>query len=115
MGFFISAATGGYYEGDQAAPADLAVPQRPSTLYMWSNGAWVIDPAQQAAATKAAQLATDQSTVLSDSTITTFLALTPAQVDNWINNNVVDIPSTRTALRIVAKLVRTLAMKVFPQ
>lgn len=46
---FISAATGGYYEGDQADPLDLAVPQRPDAMHAWDGKEWVPSPALAAA------------------------------------------------------------------
>lgn len=44
MGCYISAATGGYYEGD-LQPGDLEVPQRPGVNYQWSGSAWEVLPA----------------------------------------------------------------------
>ena len=41
MGFYISAKTGGYYEGDQANWRDPDVPQRPSSDHQWQDGMWV--------------------------------------------------------------------------
>jgi hypothetical protein len=50
---FISAATGGYYDGDQADALDLAVPPRPDASYAWRNGAWAKSPAALCAAVDA--------------------------------------------------------------
>lgn len=41
---YISAATGGYYEGDKADPLDIAVPQRPDAKHLFVDGAWVPAP-----------------------------------------------------------------------
>jgi hypothetical protein len=42
MGYIDS--NGNYYEGDQVGN-DLQVPTRPGTDYVWTNGAWVLNPA----------------------------------------------------------------------
>lgn len=45
MGFYISAKTGGYYEGDRAHWRDEAVMQRPGPDYRWVDGGWeYVDP-----------------------------------------------------------------------
>ena len=51
MGFYIGQ-QGNYYEGDKADHIDIEVPQRPSYLYKWVDGEWVIDAEKQAAETK---------------------------------------------------------------
>jgi hypothetical protein len=33
--------SGNYYEGDQASPLDIYVPQRPAPDYTWRNGEWL--------------------------------------------------------------------------
>ena len=35
---------GSYYEGLHVAEGSLAVPQRPSTQYLWSGSEWLINP-----------------------------------------------------------------------
>jgi len=45
MGFYISAKTGRYYEGDRADRRDEAVMQRPGPDYQWIDGGWEwVDP-----------------------------------------------------------------------
>lgn len=48
-GYFISSQFG-YYEGDQISSEDIAVPQRPSSLFVYTDDAWSIDPTKLEAA-----------------------------------------------------------------
>lgn len=45
--FYLSEATGGYYEGDKASHLDIEVPQRPSPLHRWDISVWVLDAQAQ--------------------------------------------------------------------
>ena len=41
--YYISAATGAYYEGDRAHALDTEVPQRPDHRATWDGSEWVLD------------------------------------------------------------------------
>lgn len=43
--YYISAATGGYYEGDRAHHLDVEVPQRPHQSSIWNGDSWSFDKA----------------------------------------------------------------------
>lgn len=48
-GYFVSPDLG-YYEGDQIDVGDIVVPQRPSSLFIYTDDAWSIDPTKLEAA-----------------------------------------------------------------
>lgn len=103
---------GNYYEGDQARITDIIVTPRPTPTSKWDMqfNMWVEDPAMQAEAAAEAQLVADRKTVLADPTVKALIAMTPAQVDNYINTNVTDLQSAKVVLAIIGKLLRTLAV-----
>lgn len=109
-GFFISPIIG-YYEGDQQAPIDTPVSRRPDTTYDWTGNGWVENPGRLATALGAAQVAIDNATVLSMPAIQTLVNSSPAQIQQFITQTVVDLPSARQVLLTLALIVRQLAAK----
>lgn len=98
-----------YQEGDQPTPLHVNAPQRPDWTYDWNGVAWIQNAARLAQLQIPAKDSVDLAVVKADATLTTFVAMTPAQVDAWIVTNVVDLPSARNAIKILAKIVLVIA------
>ena len=65
--------------------------------------------AQVAAAAELAARDTIRASLRNDSGIQALRNRTPAQVDAWIDNNVTDLASARTVLKLLARVVALLA------
>ena len=89
-GYFVSTSAG-YYEGDQIAVTDIAVPQRPSPVYVWQNGAWVYPLATAQAAQLASLHAAYQTAIQQPVSFTTAGAVTktfaadPTSINNLMS------------------------------
>ena len=66
---------GNYYEGDRASLADIGVPQRPSPVHSWVDGAWVEDPVKVEAAQEAQAQQDPTPGILDD--IVSWIAMQP--------------------------------------
>jgi len=55
----------------------------------------------------------DNDAIKNTSAIRALVTARPAQIDNWIDNNVTDINSTKQVLKILAKAVSYFAKKSF--
>jgi hypothetical protein len=96
-------------------PANTPRPARPSPAHVWNGTAWVVDNDRQAVVNFLAQLDTDFESVKGDSSIRTFLRMTPAQVDSYIDANVTNIAQARTVLKVLAKVVSVTTRAVIAQ
>lgn len=80
--------------------------------WLFSAGAWVVDPIKAATATAAAQLGIDLAAAAAVPAVRTLLAMTPAQVDAWAVANITDLASARNAIAILAKIVAVVARNI---
>ncbi len=97
--------------------ADGGVPRpaQPSAAHVWNGSAWVIDSDRQNAANFLAQLDVDHNAVKADAAIRSFLRMTPAQIDAYIDTNVTNIATARTVLKVLAKVVSVTTRAVIAQ
>ena len=69
----------------------------------------VVTPAEQAALNELAARDAVVATLKADAAIQALRTRTPAQVDAWIDANVVDLASARAVLKILARVLALLA------
>jgi hypothetical protein len=69
----------------------------------------VVTPAEQATLDELAARDAVIATLKADSAIQALRTRTPAQVDSWIDANVVDLASARAVLKILARVLALLA------
>ncbi len=73
---------------------------------LYVRGEFRPDLAKQQAVSADEKLATDKAQVLVTSPeAKALLSMTPDQIDAWIDAQVIDLPSARSALKIIAKIV----------
>ena len=69
--------------------------------------------AKTEAATQEQDDADDKAAVKADQTLRNFVTMRPAQIDNYINNNVTDLASAKMVLKLLAKIVLVIARRMF--
>lgn len=81
-------------------------PLQPDGTYDWDGGAWVQNPARSAAAAAAAALGLDAATVKAIPGVITFLKMSPAEIDAYIDANVTGLnPSSFNSIKDILKLL----------
>jgi hypothetical protein len=69
--------------------------------------------AEQAAAAEMAAQETARTTAKADAFVKTFIAMTPAEVETYVNGNVTDLASARVLLRRMALMLLYLAKQAY--
>lgn len=100
-----------YSEGDIPSSLHIEIPQRPDSTYDWDGAQWVQNVAKKIAQDSFNQDITDLAAIKGDNVLTTFVAMTPAQIDAWITANVTNLQTATSALRILAKIVLVIARR----
>lgn len=96
---------------DGVETCSIAPPDASGT-WLFSAGAWIVDPVKAAAAVVAAKLGADVAAAAATPAVMTLIAMSPAQVDAWCLANVVDLASARNAIAILAKIVAVVARNI---
>jgi hypothetical protein len=88
-------------------------PIAPGSQYDWNGTAWVVNPARQAIIDAAAALGVDLSAVKATGPIVTFMQMSPAQIDAYIDTNfpgaTAPVPNLRVVLKVLAKVLVVIA------
>lgn len=85
-------AQGEYYEGDRASLSDRGVPQRPSPIHIFVDGAWIED------AVKVAEIAAEEARIAAKAQDIA------NNLPSWAEiSNAIDAATTIAALKIIIK------------
>jgi hypothetical protein len=82
---------------------------------VWTQAWSVVDASAEeiAARQKVASLATDTAAARADTFVANFLAMTPAQVETYIENNTANLAATRALLKKIAIMLQILVRRGF--
>jgi hypothetical protein len=83
----------------------------PGNQYDWNGNQWILNAARQAALDAAAADVADTAAANAYAKLASLRNMTPAQVQTWVDANVVDLPSAKDAIKTLAIAVSICARR----